>query len=145
MNYKAYKLHFTFKCWHYEDGIKVAKEHTYDRVELAEGHKDVIRIANGICRENKSCFCIFSGATSVQTGNIWKVTMDGTAHLRGKDDSLVEREDMHKVTFVDAFDMNDAEQIAYRIWERQVAEEGWSDINIYRTMVEAHNKEGKGA
>lgn len=62
--------------------------------------------------------------------------MDGTAHLRNSEDKLVDREDMHKVLFVDALDMYDAEQIAYRIWERQVVQEGWNDIMIFRTLVD---------
>lgn len=39
----------------------------------------------------------------------------------------------------------DAEQVAYRIWERQVAEEGWDDISIYRTLVDVpkHPMTGK--
>ena len=73
----------------------------------------------------------------IKTGKTWKVTMDGTAHLRDKAYKLVCRDDMHKVMFVDALDMYDAEQIAYRVWERQVKEDGWNDISIWRTMVDA--------
>lgn len=143
MNYRAYKLHFTFKRWHFEEGVKVAKTHNFERVVLAGGVEEATEIARKICRESEDVSCMFAGVTRVEAGKVWKVTMDGTAHLRNSEDKLVDREDMHKVTFVDAFDMNDAEQIAYRIWERQVTEEGWSDISIYRTMVEAHDKEGK--
>lgn len=86
-------------------------------------------------RSDEFCQVRVSSVAPVKTGRTWKVTMDGMAHLYNSEDELVDREDMHKVLFVDALDMYDAEQIAYRIWERQVKEDGWNGISIYRVIV----------
>lgn len=129
MSHKAYKLNFTFK--HSSGDIR-----TFTRTVLAEDEGEAFAEATRIKEGNSDVDCKFTGFKEVKQGHIWKVTMDGTAHLRNSEDKLVDREDMHKVLFVDAFDMYDAEQIAYRIWEKQVADEGWNDIMIYRTLVD---------
>ena len=135
MNHKAYRLNFTFERDHRKDGTLATKVHKYSRIILAENEGDAFLEAGRITAENSGTNCKFTGCEEVKKGKIWKVTMDGTAHLRNSEDKLVDREDMHKVMFVDAFSMCDAEQVAYRIWERQVVEEGWNDISIFRTMV----------
>lgn len=129
MSHKAYKLKFTFK--HSSGDIR-----QFTRTVLAKDEEDAFAEAARIEKENSDVKCKFTGFEEVKQGRIWKVTMDGTAHLRNSEDKLVDREDMHKVMFVDALDMYDAEQVAYRIWERQVTEEGWSDISIFRTLVD---------
>ena len=129
MSHKAYKLNFTFK--HSSGDIR-----TLNRTVLAEDEGEAFAEATRIKEENSDVDCTFTGFEEVKQGRIWKVTMDGTAHLRNSEDKLVDREDMHKVLFVDALDMYDAEQVAYRIWEKQVAEEGWDDISIFRTLVD---------
>ena len=136
MKITAYKLFFTFKRWHFEGGLKVRKVHEYTRIELATNPITAKRKAREIETKNSESECKFERFEEIKGGKVWKVTMDGTAHLRNSEDELVDREDMHKVIFVDAFDMYDAEQIAYRIWERQVVEEGWNDIMIFRTLVD---------
>lgn len=136
MSHKAYKLNFTFERDHHEGGTLLTKVHTFTRTVLAEDEGEAFAEATRIKGENSDSNCKFTGFEEVKTGRIWKVTMDGTAHLRNSEDKLVDREDMHKVLFVDALDMYDAEQVAYRIWERQVVEEGWNDISIFRTMVD---------
>lgn len=128
MSHKAYKLNFTFK--HSSGDIR-----TLTRTVLAEDEGEAFAEATRIKEGNSDVDCKFTGFEEVKTGRIWKVTMDGTAHLRNSEDKLVDREDMHKVLFVDALDMYDAEQVAYRIWERQAVEEGWNDISIFRTLV----------
>lgn len=137
MSHKAYKLNFTYMV---EDSLK-----QFTRTVLAEDEGDAFLEAAKIKEENSDVDCKFTGYEEVKQGRIWKVTMDGTAHLRNSEDKLVDREDMHKVLFVDALDMYDAEQVAYRIWEKQVVEEGWNDISIYRTMVDVpkHPMAGK--
>lgn len=129
MSHKAYKLNFTFK--HSYGDIR-----QFTRTVLAEDEGEAFLEASRIKGENSDVNCKFTGFEEVKQGRIWKVTMDGTANLRNSEDKLVDREDMHKVMFVDALDMYDAEQVAYRIWERQVAEEGWNDISIFRTLVD---------
>lgn len=136
MKYKAYKLNFTFDRDRREGGTLLTKVHTFTRTVLAEDEAEAFLEAAKIKGENQDINCKFAGFEEVKTGRIWKVTMDGTAHLRNSEDKLVDREDMHKVMFVDALDMYDAEQVAYRIWERQVVEEGWNDISIFRTLVD---------
>ena len=136
MSHKAYKLNFTFEKDHYEDGTLLTKVHQYSRIELATNPITAKRKAEEIVANHSDVNCKFTGYEEVKQGRIWKVTMDGTAHLRNSEDKLVDREDMHKVLFVDALDVYDAEQVAYRIWERQVVEEGWSDIMIFRTLVD---------
>lgn len=138
MSHKAYKLNFTFEKNHYEGGTLLTKVHQYSRIELATNPITAKRKAEEIVANygDSNINCKFTGYEEVKQGRIWKVTMDGTAHLRNSEDKLVDREDMHKVLFVDVLDMYDAEQVAYRIWERQVVEEGWSDISIFRTMVD---------
>lgn len=136
MSHKAYKLNFTFEKDHYEGGTLLTKIHTFTRTILAEDEGEAFLEAARIKKENSDVNCKFTGYEEVKQGRIWKVTMDGTAHLRNSEDKLVDREDMHKVMFVDALDMYDAEQVAYRIWERQVTEEGWNDISIFRTLVD---------
>ena len=145
MNHKAYKLNFTFEKDHYEGGTLLTKIHTFTRTILAEDEGEAFLEAARIKKENSDVNCKFTGYEEVKQGRIWKVTMDGTAHLRNSEDKLVDREDMHKVLFVDALDVYDAEQVAYRIWERQVVEEGWSDIMIFRTLVDVpkHPMTGK--
>ena len=145
MSHKAYKLNFTFERDHNEGGTLLTKVHTFTRTILAEDEGKAFIEAARIKGENSDSNCKFTGFEEVKTGRIWKVTMDGTAHLRNSEDKLVDREDMHKVLFVDALDMYDAEQVAYRIWEKQVAEEGWDDISIFRTMVDVpkHPMTGK--
>lgn len=132
MKNTAYKLSFTFK--RPEDSPEELRQFT--RTVLADDEGDAFLEAARIKNENSDVDCKFTGFEKVKTGKVWKVTMDGTAHLRNSEDKLVDREDMHKVLFVDAFDMYDAEQIAYRIWERQVVQEGWNDIMIFRTLVD---------
>ena len=129
MSHKAYKLKFTFK--HSSGDIR-----TFTRTILAEDEGEAFAEATRIKEENSDVDCKFTGFEEVKQGRIWKVTMDGTAHLRNSEDKLVDREDMHKVLFVNTLDMYDAEQVAYRIWEKQVAEEGWNDISIFRTLVD---------
>ena len=138
MSHKAYKLNFTFK--HSSGDIR-----TLTRTVLAEDEGEAFAEATRIKEENSDADFKFTGFEEVKTGKIWKVTMDGMARLRNIEDKLVDREDMHKVLFVDALSMLDAEQIAYRIWEKQVVEEGWSDISIFRTMVDVpkHPMTGK--
>ena len=138
MSHKAYKLNFTFK--HSSGDIR-----TLTRTILAEDEGEAFAEATRIKEENSDVDCKFTGFEEVKQGRIWKVTMDGTAHLFNSEDKLVDRDDMHKVLFVDALDMYDAEQVAYRIWEKQVAEEGWDDISIFRTMVDVpkHPMTGK--
>lgn len=128
MSNKAYRLNFTFK--------KFEKVHQFSRVELATNPITANRKAKEIVERNSDVECKFESMEEVKQGRIWKVTMDGTAHLRNSEDKLVDREDMHKVLFVDAVDPADAEQIAYRLWERQVVLEGWNDIMIFRTLVD---------
>ena len=128
MNY--YKLTFTFKKWHFQDGVKVAKTHEYQRVIEAENQHEANKEAERIAFNNSEVDCKFVAGKEIEKGKIWEVSMDGTAHH-----DVYNREDMHKVMFVDALDMYDAEQIAYRRWEREVKEDGWNDISIYRTMV----------
>jgi hypothetical protein len=135
MKFAAYKLNFTFKRWHFEGGVKVLKVHEYTRIELATNLITAYRKAKEIVARNSESECKFESLEEIKYGKVWKVTMDGTDHLRNSEDKLVDREDMHKVIFVDAFDMYDAEQVAYRIWEKQVVEEGWNDIMISRTLV----------
>ena len=129
MSHKAYKLNFTFK--HSSGDIR-----TFTRTVLAEDEGEAFAEATRIKEGNSDVDCKFTGFEEVKQGRIWKVTMDGTANLCNSEGKLVDREDMHKVLFVDAFDMYDAEQVAYRIWEKQVAEEGWNDIMIFRTLVD---------
>lgn len=67
----------------------------------------------------------------VKTGKPWVVTMDGTAHH--KEFGI---HDLHTVIFVDAEDPHDAEQVAYRTWEKHARESGFERISIWRTLVE---------
>lgn len=71
----------------------------------------------------------------VKTGKTWVVTMDGTA--RHKEFGI---HDLHNVIFVDAEDPHDAEQVAYRTWEKHARESGFERISIWRTLVELPQK-----
>jgi hypothetical protein len=46
-----------------------------------------------------------------------------------------ERAEMEKTLFIDCKSMYDAELVAYRLWERQIKEEGFRDISIWSTRV----------
>jgi len=135
MKNTAYKLTFT-----YIDPESKVTEIVKEKVVLATCEKAALRKAEAIVEANREVGCVFHGCQLIPTGRIWKVTMDGIAHHK-----QFVHEDMHKVIFVDALDMYDAEQIAYSLWERQVVEEGWEDISIWRTFVEVPQEKKEAA
>lgn len=66
----------------------------------------------------------------VKLGKTWKVTMEGVARHSTRGTA-----DISTVIFADAEDPYDAEQVAYRTWERQVRESGFERLSIWRTIV----------
>lgn len=127
---KYYVLKFTYENKFMKDGKTAGKRMEYSRIEEASDIDAAKKIAEKIVFENRSVNCEYIGCSEVVGGKVWKVEMDGIAHH-----DVYDREDMHKVMFVDALSPYDAEQVAFRRWEREVKEDGFRDISIYRTLV----------
>ena len=127
---KYYVLKFTYEHKVMKDSETDSERVEYSRIEEATDIDAAEKIGEEIAFENRSVNCEYIGCSEVVKGKVWKVEMDGIAHH-----NVYDIEDMHKVTLVDALSPYDAEQIAFRRWEREVKEDGFEDISIYRTLV----------
>lgn len=126
MKFNAYKLTFS-----YADPMEGgAGRAVMTKVILADDDAEALNEAAYIKSYNKEYDCHLENMEKVEHGNVWKVVMKGVAHH-----DEYERAEMEKTLFIDCKSMYDAEQVAYRLWERQIKEEGFSDINIWSTRV----------
>ena len=126
MKINAYKLTFS-----YVDtmGDGTTREVT-TKVILADSDDEAMDKALDIKYHNKEIDCQLDNVKKVEHGKVWRVIMKGIAHH-----DEYERAEMEKTLFIDCKSMYDAEQVAYRLWERQIKEEGFSDISIWSTRV----------
>lgn len=134
MKFNAYKL--TFSYADPMEGSTTRAEKT--KVILADSDDEAMAEASYIISQNKESDCQLDNVKKVEHGKVWRVTMKGVAHH-----DEYERAEMEKTLFIDCKSMYDAEQVAYRLWERQTKEEGFSDINIWSTYIRpAESKKG---
>lgn len=123
------KIRYEFR---YHDGHRETMDVIREFKYPAEAHvfADADAAAAQRTRSDEFAQVRVMSVAPVKTGKVWKATLDGTAR-RGES----VREDLHTVIFVDAEDPYDAEQVAYRTWERQARESGFDGISIWRTLV----------
>ena len=126
MKVNAYKLTFSYVDT-MEGGTNRAKN---TKVILADSDDEAMTEASYIISQNKEVDCQLESVKKVEHGRLWRVIMNGIAN-----DDEYGPAGMKKVLFIDCKSMYDAEQVAYRLWERQIKEEGFSDINIWSTRV----------
>ena len=126
MKINAYKL--TFSYADPMEGGTTRSEKT--KVILANSDDEAMAKAAYIIFQNKEIDCQLDNVKKVEHGKVWRVIMKGIAHH-----DEYERAEMEKTLFIDCKSMYDAEQVAYRLWERQIKEEGFSDISIWSTRV----------
>ena len=126
MKVNAYKL--TFSYADPMEGGTARAENT--KVILADSYAEAVAKASYIVSQNKESDCQLESVKKVEHGRLWRVIMNGIAN-----DDEYGPAGMKKVLFIDCKSMYDAEQVAYRLWERQIEEEGFSDISIYSTRV----------
>jgi hypothetical protein len=126
MKINAYKLTFSYAD-PMKDGTTRAEN---TKVILANDDAEALNEAAYINSCNKEYDCHLENMKKVEHGKVWKVVMKGIAHH-----DEYERAEMEKTLFIDCKSMYDAEQVAYRLWERQIKEEGFSDISIWSTRV----------
>lgn len=126
MKVNAYKLTFS-----YDDPMEGGAGRAENtRVILANSDDEAKAKAAYIVSQNKESDCRLESVKKVEHGKVWRVIMKGIAHH-----DEYERAEMKKTLFIDCKSMYDAEQVAYRLWERQIKEEGFSDIGIWSTRV----------
>lgn len=126
MKFNAYKLTFSYAD-PMEGGTARAVK---TRLILADSEAHAMTEGGSIVSENKECDCHLDKVEKVEHGKVWKVIMKGTAYH-----DEYGRAEMEKTLFIDCKSMYDAEQVAYRLWERQTKEEGFSDIIIWGTRI----------
>ena len=126
MKINAYKLAFSYAD-PMEGGTTRAEK---TKVILANSDDEAMAKAAYIISQNKEIDCQLDNVKNVEHGKVWRVIMKGIAHH-----DEYERAEMEKTLFIDCKSMYDAEQVAYRLWERQIKEEGFSDISIWSTRV----------
>lgn len=126
MKVNAYKLTFSYVD-PMEGGTTRAVK---TKVILADSHAEAMAEAIYIISKNKEVDCQLESVEKVEHGKVWRVIMKGIAHH-----DEYERAEMEKTLFIDCKSMYDAEQVAYRLWERQIKEEGFNDISIWSTRV----------
>ena len=126
MKINAYKLTFSYAD-PMEGGTTRAVK---TKVILADTDNEAMVEAAYIISQNKEIDCQLDNVKKVEHGKVWRVIMKGIAHH-----DEYERAEMEKTLFIDCKSMYDAEQVAYRLWERQIKEEGFSDISIWSTRV----------
>lgn len=126
MKFNAYRL--TFSYADSMEGGAGRAENT--KVILADTDNEAMVEAAHIVSQNKESDCRLESVKKVEHGKVWRVIMKGVAHH-----DEYERAEMEKTLFIDCKSMYDAEQVAYRLWERQIKEEGFSDISIWSTRV----------
>lgn len=126
MKINAYKLTFSYTD-PMEGGTTCAVK---TKVILADTDNEAMVEAAYIISQNKEIDCQLESVKKVEHGKVWRVIMKGIAHH-----DEYERAEMEKTLFIDCKSMYDAEQVAYRLWERQIKEEGLSDISIWSTRV----------
>lgn len=126
MKINAYKLTFS-----YVDpmGDGNTREVT-TKVILANDDDEIFAEVSSIKSYNKEYDCQLENIEKVEQGKVWRVIMKGVAHH-----DEYERAEMEKTLFIDCKSMYDAELVAYLLWERQIEEEGFSDISIWSTRV----------
>jgi len=126
MKINAYKLTFSYNDPMEGDATRAE----ITKVILADTDNEAMVEAAYIVSQNKESDCQLESVKTVEHGNVWRVIMKGIAHH-----DEYERAEMEKTLFIDCKSMYDAEQVAYRLWERQIKEEGFSDISIWSTRV----------
>ena len=126
MKINAYKLTFSYADPMENGTIRAVKT----KVILADSNAEAMAKASYIVSQNKDIDCHLDKVEKVEHGKVWRVIMKGIAHH-----DEYERAEMEKTLFIDCKSMYDAEQVAYRLWERQIEEEGFSDISIWSTRV----------
>lgn len=126
MKINAYKLTFSYAD-PMEGGTNRAEN---TKVILADSDAEAMTEASYIISQNKEIDCQLESVKKVEHGRLWRVIMNGIAEHDEYGPA-----GMKKVLFIDCKSMYDAEQVAYRLWERQIKEEGFSDINIWSTRV----------
>lgn len=126
MKINAYKLTFS-----YADPMKDGTTRAVTtKVILADDDAEALNEAAYIKSYNKEYDCHLDKLEKVEHGKVWKVVMKGVAHHDEYGSA-----DMEKTLFIDCKSMYDAELVAYRLWERQIKEEGFSVIGIWSTRV----------
>jgi len=126
MKINAYKLTFSYNDPMEGDATRAE----ITKVILADTDNEAMVEAAYIVSQNKESDCQLESVKTVEHGNVWRVIMKGIAYH-----DEYERAEMEKTLFIDCKSMYDAEQVAYRLWERQIKEEGFSDISIWSTRV----------
>lgn len=128
------KIEYEFR---YRDGRRSPLEviRAFDGLEEARAFADADAAATERDRSDEVAQVRVMSVAPLKTGKTWVVTMDGTAYHRE-----FGIHDLHNVVYADAEDMYDAEQVAYRTWERQARENGFERLSIWRTLVELPKK-----
>lgn len=126
MKIDAYKLTFS-----YTDPMGDGTTRAVDtKVILASSAVEAVEEASYIISQNEESDCQLDNVKKVEHGKVWRVIMNGIANHDEYGCA-----GMKKTLFIDCKSMYDAEQVAYRLWERQIKEEGFSDISIWSTRV----------
>lgn len=126
MKINAYKLTFSYAD-PMEGGTTRAVK---TKVILADTDDEAMVEAAYIISQNNEIDCQLESVKKVEHGKVRRVIMKGIAYH-----DEYERAEMEKTLFIDCKSIYDAEQVAYRLWERQIKEEGFSDISIWSTRV----------
>ena len=126
MKINAYKFTFSYAD-PMKGGITRAKN---TQVILADSDYKAMEEASYIISQNKEIGCQLENVKKVEHGRLWRVIMNGIAEY-----DEYGPVGMKKVLFIDCKSAYDAEQVACRLWERQIKEEGFSSINIWSTRV----------